>query len=231
MALQDIHVWLGRFDSMDRWQDYLEEHYDEDRDDLPLNQFAADQGEVFYDDDWIEYHFSDEPPAGSERAWLTQLLSGFSYTHSFLDAVIADALRAPLAGVNAVIGIDEEEIPNPRSVDGDGYELRFVGRYQRTPHGPGFNPAATELRLNDQRLTEVPSEVFELTGLVELSLGNNVLTSIPGEIGRLDNLEQVNLYGNQLTNLPDALFNLPRLRQIMAQENVLQSLPSVACRK
>lgn len=43
MALQDIHVWLGRLVSSQRREAYLESSYNEDRDDLPLNEFASGQ--------------------------------------------------------------------------------------------------------------------------------------------------------------------------------------------
>lgn len=226
MVLEDAHLWIGRFDSSGRWQAYLEEHYDDGPDERPLSQFAADQNEVWYDHDWIECNFSGESLSDSAEADATALFSELSYASSYIDAAVADAMRAPLVGANACISINSDEISNPRSVTGDGYELRFVGTYQRSHPPPQFDPAATELSLTDQRLSETPSEVFEMTNLVELNLGNNALTSIPDEIGRLRNLEEIHLYRNQLADLPDSLFALPKLRKVNAFDNRFRSLPT-----
>jgi len=226
MALPDIHVWLGRFDSSDRFNEYLEEHsYEDDRGDRPLSQFAAGQGETWYDHDGIESNFSDDPRRDSVSSRGVGFYSTFSYTRSYLDAVIVDAARTPLPDANAVIGIDASEVASPRSVTDDGVELVFLGTYHRLPPAPTFDRASTKLSLTDQQLTEVPPEVFELVDLVELSLADNSLISIPDEIEGLGDLEEIYLYKNQLTDLPDALFRLPRLRKIMAQENALRSLP------
>lgn len=227
MTLEDAHVWVARFDSSDRFDAYFEErHYDDDRDGRPLSHFAAGQGETWYDHDWIEYNLSDEQLPGPFEAQTKALFSTFSHTSSYLDAVVADATSNPLDGANAAVAINASEISNPRSVTGDGIELLFLGTYQRMPPPPRFDPAATKLSLSNQRLTEVPPEVFELTDLVELSLANNALTSIPDQIERLVNLEEIHLYKNQLTDLPDALFSLPKLTYINAFENGLRSLPT-----
>ncbi|MGK7925701.1 MAG: immunity 22 family protein [Spirulina sp.] len=56
--METSHIWLGNFPSADALEKYFAETYDEDDDGTPLNQFAADQGEHFYDSDWVEFSYS-----------------------------------------------------------------------------------------------------------------------------------------------------------------------------
>jgi hypothetical protein len=61
------HFWVGRLPES-LASTYLEEVYDEDDEDLdhtPLSAFARDQGEKWYDHDFLEYGFSDT--AGKAR--------------------------------------------------------------------------------------------------------------------------------------------------------------------
>lgn len=226
MALESIHLWLARFDSFERWCEYLDEDYSADDDEQPINEFAVDQNTTFYDHDTLEANFSPEPPSGPVREWLATLLSGFAYSKSWLETALHDAVKVSMPGVNAVLSIETDWISDPCSAAGQGYEIIFVGTYEPTPPWPRFDPTATELNLNHQRLTEIPAEVFNLTGLEQLSVADNLLSHIPEEIGRLVNLRQINIYDNKLSGLPDAMFALPRLRTIMAQNNALRSLPA-----
>lgn len=59
MSMEISHIWLGKFPSEKALDEYFEEIYDEDNEDAPLNQFARDQGENFYDHDWVERSFNN----------------------------------------------------------------------------------------------------------------------------------------------------------------------------
>ena len=52
---------------------------------------------------------------------------------------------------------------------------------------------ATVLDLSDNRLTELPGELGQLTNLTRLDLSHNQLTELPGELGQLTNLTRLGL--------------------------------------
>ena len=104
------------------------------------------------------------------------------------------------------------------------------------------------LRLWNQKLTEIPTEIFELDWLEELDLSYNQLTSLPDSLIRLkeiiildlsynnltllpysltqlQNLTELNLSYNQLISLPDSLTQLQNLTTLFLNKNQLTSLP------
>ena len=65
-----------------------------------------------------------------------------------------------------------------------------------------------ELRLSGSRLTVLPPEIGQLTGLVRLDPSSNQLTALPPEIGQLTSLMYLDLSSNQLTALPPEIGQL-----------------------
>jgi Leucine-rich repeat (LRR) protein len=68
-----------------------------------------------------------------------------------------------------------------------------------------------ELNLGYQKLTEVPTEVFQLQNLTGLNLSGNQIVKIPDAISQLQNLTGLNLSGNQIVKIPDAISQLQNL--------------------
>jgi len=85
---------------------------------------------------------------------------------------------------------------------------------------------ATELNLIDQRLTELPSELFQLRNLTTLYLGNNKLTFLSPKISQLANLTKFSLGDNRLSSLPTELFQLTNLTHLHLWGNQLSFLPA-----
>ena len=56
----------------------------------------------------------------------------------------------------------------------------------------------TDLWLSGNNLTELPSEIGNLTNLTELWLSYNKLTELPAEIGNLTNLTELGLNDNPI---------------------------------
>lgn len=79
----------------------------------------------------------------------------------------------------------------------------------------------TRLDLSGYGLTAIPSEIGQLTSLVDLDLRNNALTSLPPEIGRLKALESLRLENNQLTAVPPELLDLVHLKHLDLRGNPL----------
>jgi hypothetical protein len=116
------HFWVGRFPKA-LAETYFAEVYpdDEDRERTPLSAFARDQGEGFYDHDFLEYGFSSRPKP------VEKLVEGYSYSDQWGAELARRAAEAGLTGVNWFAFISEGEIERPRSVQGDGYWYHYLG--------------------------------------------------------------------------------------------------------
>ncbi|KAF9189763.1 hypothetical protein BGZ51_009305 [Haplosporangium sp. Z 767] len=82
------------------------------------------------------------------------------------------------------------------------------------------------LRLQGNRLTELPQQIFRLPSLRELDVSQNYLTEIVGLIGMLaPTLEELFLQSNRLQSLPQQLGRLKRLRLLDIADNQLGCIP------
>ena len=79
--------------------------------------------------------------------------------------------------------------------------------------------------IDEEKLTEVPEEVFKLKNLKILNLGNNNLANVPESIGSLSNLISLDLKENRLIDLPESIGNLSNLTSLYLRDNRLISLP------
>jgi len=187
MMMKSVHLWLGAFASQKRLDQYLEYTRDEDDDESPINEFAADQSEDHYDHDWMEAIYEQ----GSS---IKTLLESPSYSPAFSKDAINVAKKLNLDDQNTVFMIDSQLIDKPVSANGDGYTLTYLGEFEAASviHPSALaDKSVTKLDLYGKNLTEIPEAVFEMK-----------------------QLESLNLMDNQLTSLPDALFNLTNLREI-----------------
>lgn len=107
----------------------------------------------------------------------------------------------------------------------------------------GVASSGKTLNLSSQKLTKIPSYVFDQTNLEELNVSYNSLTGaiqsqigklknlkvlnasynnmtgVPAEVGQLQNLQVLNLSYNQLTGLPNELGNLKNLKTLDLRGN------------
>ncbi len=118
---ETVAIWLGRFPSEKKLEKYMAERYSDD-DAKPISAFAADQGQVFYDHDFLEFGFRR---ASSAR----ELLRGASFSTSYLGHVEAAWHSQDLSGVNTVILVWNSEIESPRSVHSREYDLTYLGTF------------------------------------------------------------------------------------------------------
>jgi hypothetical protein len=112
------HFWVGSF-PRDVAAVYFEEAYDRNEDD-PLSAFARDQGVTWYDHDQLEYGWGT---AGTVR----ELVAGYSYSDQWADELARRVADAGLTGINFFVFISSDEIERPRSAQGDGYWLHYLG--------------------------------------------------------------------------------------------------------
>jgi hypothetical protein len=118
------HFWVGHLPEA-LAADYFAEVYDEDDEDrerTPLSAFARDQGEKWYDHDFLEYGFRDAARSVEE------LVAGHSNSDQWGAELARRAAEAGLSGINWFAFISESEIERPRSVRGDGYWVHYLGK-------------------------------------------------------------------------------------------------------
>ncbi|ETV92615.1 hypothetical protein H310_13069 [Aphanomyces invadans] len=81
-------------------------------------------------------------------------------------------------------------------------------------------------KICQNKLVEVPLELFSLTSLVYLDLSNNCLRGpFPDPLGRLNNLKELVLSGNKLTTLPPSMGDLTKLEVLRLEDNSLTGFP------
>ncbi|MBL7220847.1 MAG: SUMF1/EgtB/PvdO family nonheme iron enzyme [Phycisphaerae bacterium] len=84
---------------------------------------------------------------------------------------------------------------------------------------------ASDLDLSGLGLSELPSELWELTNLTTLDLSFNGLETLPPEIGKLINLRTLDLRHNALATLPPEIGKLTSLTVLDLWKNDLTTLP------
>ncbi|MGR3277873.1 leucine-rich repeat domain-containing protein [Acaryochloris marina NIES-2412] len=80
---------------------------------------------------------------------------------------------------------------------------------------------ASELDLEELSLTQLPSEIWQLTNLQRLFLWDNKLRKLPPEISQLTNLHRLDLLFNKLSSLPIEIEKLHQSTTITLKGNPL----------
>jgi internalin A len=80
-------------------------------------------------------------------------------------------------------------------------------------------------RLPNEKLTEIPEALRQLTKLKTLDLYDNKLTKLPDWIEQLTQLDVLNVTKNLLTTLPESLGNLSQLQTLHLNDNKIITLP------
>lgn len=82
------------------------------------------------------------------------------------------------------------------------------------------------LEFADNLIPALPSRGWSLLEqLVELRLRNNKLTELPPSLSELKRLELLDLGKNQLKTVPEEMMQLPQLKKLDLQNNALEALP------
>jgi len=88
--------------------------------------------------------------------------------------------------------------------------------------------ALEELRISNNKLTHIPSEIRNLSKLRVLGLDNNQFKSLPSDLECMNNLETLLVRQNQLQELPDGIFDnskISNLKVLHASSNQLVRVP------
>jgi adenylate cyclase len=104
-------------------------------------------------------------------------------------------------------------------------DLAHAGLTSLDPSTFAAFPLLRTLRLDYNRLRELPGSIGELPQLIYFSCTHNALDILPLCMGRLRKLETLLLYGNSLVELPASLWNCASLMHFNASSNLITAWP------
>ncbi|XP_078689357.1 uncharacterized protein LOC144920859 [Branchiostoma floridae x Branchiostoma belcheri] len=84
----------------------------------------------------------------------------------------------------------------------------------------------TDLRFDNNQLTEVPPGVCSLYKLQVLHVGSNRFSSFPPGVEKLQNMTDLRVNDNQLTEVPKGACSLPNLEVLVVARNPIRCFPS-----
>ncbi|HLO98297.1 MAG TPA: immunity 22 family protein [Fimbriimonas sp.] len=120
-----VDLWVGNFASREEFDQYFKETYNDD--DGPINQFAADQGETFYDHDFVDLEFYDQPQS------VDVIVPRLSYGESFSGEAVPAAETLGIGSVNCVLADYDNQFESPKSVPG---KLTYLGKFTHDGKSP-----------------------------------------------------------------------------------------------
>ncbi|KAF9227119.1 hypothetical protein BS17DRAFT_727058 [Gyrodon lividus] len=80
------------------------------------------------------------------------------------------------------------------------------------------------LNISNNKFTHVPSVICEMSALVDLDISFNTITELPEDIGRLSSLDNFVFVGNQVSRLPEQFSQLSSLRTLDCRRNNISDL-------
>ena len=87
-------------------------------------------------------------------------------------------------------------------------------------------PWVVSLKVVDNHLRMLPSEIFSATQLRRLNLSQNLLENMPADLFALPNLEYLSLSHNRLKEVPETInWSASSLLNFDLSENMLSTLP------
>jgi len=119
-----VDVWAGHFRSRSEFDDYLKETYDEENEEAPVSQFAADQEQVFCDHDFVSGSF--RKLSGD----FAELCDGLPGGRSWVNAALVAFDASEIKQANTILLAFGRTIQEPRSVNRLNHRLTYLGRFE-----------------------------------------------------------------------------------------------------
>lgn len=104
-------------------------------------------------------------------------------------------------------------------------QLRDARWFYTMEEAKAYPDQVYKLSLADNKLKEIPAEVFQFKNLQVLNLNNCALVELSDSIRALHNLQFLSLYDNKLRVLPQGIRELKNLEVLYLGKNKLFELP------
>ena len=121
LPMEKVHIWLASFSSKKVLDAYFNEAILDD-DDKSMNRFASDQGEAFYDHDWVEISFN-------KSGNLSIFIRDQSYSSNYSKELLAAAEERNVTCINTFIMADTEEFSSPCDVSASDFHIWYMGEF------------------------------------------------------------------------------------------------------
>ncbi|XP_033155075.1 leucine-rich repeat-containing protein 40 [Drosophila mauritiana] len=116
-----------------------------------------------------------------------------------------------------VLEAAQQELVNIVSLDGN--------RLREMPKDlPLLSEHLTQLVLNKNQISFVPTNISQYSKLTDLSLSNNLLCDLPMELGGLQLLRNLDISHNRFRQLPRCIYELERLESLSAHDNQIRAI-------
>ena len=116
-----VDIWFCNFASEKKLYNYLKEDYR--KEDKPISMFAKDQNEIFYDHDFLGYHY-----LGQKTNSIETLLKNCSWSFTF-QQLVQEKLNKQSESFNSVIYVFGNEIGVPQTIKKPDRHLFYVGKF------------------------------------------------------------------------------------------------------
>ena len=127
MSVYPSHIWIGTFTD-DAPEDYFSDEAEREDDDAPMNLFAKEQGEHYFDYDFTEISYVDWKDAVDPRSFVDR----HSYSDSYIEKIVQLAAERGMPKINVFVLASIEQFEAPRSVSSDTYRLEYLGVFYCT---------------------------------------------------------------------------------------------------
>ena len=124
-----IDIWVGRFVSEADADAFFEESFTEEGD--STSTFARQMRQDWYDQDFVERSYLN-----ASQTDLPVALRQHSFSSSYAQPAATAAGR--LRPFNSVLLVWNKEIEQPLSVEGEQFELQYIGRFDCDPKAPSL---------------------------------------------------------------------------------------------
>lgn len=121
MSARKSHIWVGQF-GPDAPKNYFSENRDRDEDVDPMNMFAKEQGQLYFDYDFTEISFLDWIKAEIPK----KFIEGHSYSESYIEIVAQLCDERKIDRINVFVIANEDQFRKPKTVLGAGYRLEYL---------------------------------------------------------------------------------------------------------
>lgn len=97
---------------------------------------------------------------------------------------------------------------------------------RRLQEFPSIPANITDIRVENNQLSEIPDSVATLTSLERIRAKNNHILKISNKLSSLNKFIDLGLEENKLQKIPESILNLKNLKILLLNNNTLKSIPN-----
>jgi len=128
---------------------------------------------------------------------------------------------------NSMKSVDSKMLTLPALKQLDLSNNQITGFYGFRSVKDEINIHIDAIDLSDNKLKDIPEELYAVHDLKKLYLGNNQIRSVEIDSSMFDNLELLNLSDNPITRISDEFFQLNSLQTLLLHNTKIEKIDSI----